>query len=187
MEADWEVEVGPGAPVIDALWEGFVDLRIAPERISEIEEVRGFLPLQRALLALNLVGLAISTAKCDLWALQDFDPSEMEAPEAEAGSGLGCYIDLLPRSGQVFSSVAQAEEWARKLVAGLKQVNARCCRVDLVIRQAVSGQIEGFGVTAYITACGSDAERARIFLDAALERFVRICETAFEPTSETIQ
>ena len=25
MEADWEVEVGGGAAVIEALWEGFVD------------------------------------------------------------------------------------------------------------------------------------------------------------------
>jgi hypothetical protein len=187
VEADWDVEVGSGAPVIDALWEGFVDLRLAPERISEIEEAQGFLPLQRALLALNLAGSAIWTAKCDLWALQDFDPSEMEAPEPEAGLGLGCYIDLLPRSGRVFSSIAQAEEWVRKLVAELKQVNARCCRVDLVIRQAISGQIEGFGVTAYITACGADAEGAKIFLGVALEGFVRLCEAAFEPTSEAIQ
>jgi hypothetical protein len=186
VEADWEVEIGPGAPVIDALWDGFIDLRMAPGRISEIEEAQGFLPLQRALLALNVASSTIWTAKCDLWTLQDFDPSEMEAPEAEAGSGLGCYIDLFPRSG-VFLSIAQAEEWVRKIVASLKQVHAPCCRVDLVIREAVSAQVEGFGVTAYITACGSHSERARIFLDDALERFVRACEAAFEPTNEAIQ
>ena len=32
MEADWEVEIGGGAPVIDALWPGFVDLRAARAR-----------------------------------------------------------------------------------------------------------------------------------------------------------
>jgi len=37
MEADWEFEVGPdtaglAAPVIDACWPGFVDLRHNPER-----------------------------------------------------------------------------------------------------------------------------------------------------------
>jgi hypothetical protein len=30
MEADWEFEVGGDAPVIDALWPGFVDLRLSP-------------------------------------------------------------------------------------------------------------------------------------------------------------
>jgi hypothetical protein len=28
LEADWEFEVGGDAPVIDALWPGFVDLRL---------------------------------------------------------------------------------------------------------------------------------------------------------------
>ena len=37
MEADWEVEVGGGAPVIEALWPGFVDLRSNPERSGEID------------------------------------------------------------------------------------------------------------------------------------------------------
>ena len=36
MEADWEVEIGGDAPVIDACWEGFVDLRRAPERAGAV-------------------------------------------------------------------------------------------------------------------------------------------------------
>ena len=39
MEADYEVEAGGEAPVIEALWPGFVDLRLQPERIGEIQEV----------------------------------------------------------------------------------------------------------------------------------------------------
>ena len=185
MEADWEIEIGQGAPVIDALWDGFVDLSAAPERISEIEEARGFLPLQHALLALNSAGSTIWTAKCDFWAVQDFDPSEMAASEAEAGSGLGCYIDLLPKDGQVFSSVAEAEDWSRRIVAGLKPVDARCSRIDLVVRQAFTGQIDGFGVTAYITACGAGEETARNFLDAALESLVSVCEVRFDPNQRS--
>jgi hypothetical protein len=43
MEADWEFEVGPdaaglAAPVIDALWPGFVDLRRAPELAWHLPE-----------------------------------------------------------------------------------------------------------------------------------------------------
>ncbi len=32
MEADWEFEVGGDAPVIEAHWPGFVDLRQNPEQ-----------------------------------------------------------------------------------------------------------------------------------------------------------
>ncbi len=42
MEVDWEVEVGGGAPVIEALWMGFVDLRRNPERLGEIAEAANF-------------------------------------------------------------------------------------------------------------------------------------------------
>ena len=35
MEADWEFEVGGDAPVIEARWPGFVDLRRNPERAME--------------------------------------------------------------------------------------------------------------------------------------------------------
>ena len=35
MEADWEFEVGGDAPVIDACWPGFVDLRRIPGAARE--------------------------------------------------------------------------------------------------------------------------------------------------------
>ena len=38
MEADWEIEVGGKAPVIEARWPGFVDLRLHPERASQFPE-----------------------------------------------------------------------------------------------------------------------------------------------------
>ncbi len=46
MEADWEVEIGgedgDSAPIIDALWPGFIDLRRFPDRVAEITEAAGF-------------------------------------------------------------------------------------------------------------------------------------------------
>jgi hypothetical protein len=42
MEADWEVEIGGGAAVIEAEWPGWIDLRKQPERASEIAEAAGF-------------------------------------------------------------------------------------------------------------------------------------------------
>ena len=47
MEADWEVEIGGDAPVIEAQWPGLVDLRANPERICEIAEASAFPPLSR--------------------------------------------------------------------------------------------------------------------------------------------
>ena len=40
MEADWEVELGGDAPIIDAFWPGFIDLQKLPNRVSEIAEIR---------------------------------------------------------------------------------------------------------------------------------------------------
>ena len=38
MEADWEMEIGGSAPVIDAFWAGFEDLRRSPERAGALPE-----------------------------------------------------------------------------------------------------------------------------------------------------
>jgi len=38
MEAAWEVELGGEAPVIEAIWPGFVDLRLHPEQAWQLPE-----------------------------------------------------------------------------------------------------------------------------------------------------
>ena len=78
MEADWEVEVGGGAPVIEALWPGFVDLRLYPERIGEIQEAAGFPALAGLLRSLNGAGSSLWTAKCDLWEPEANDSQECD-------------------------------------------------------------------------------------------------------------
>jgi hypothetical protein len=181
MEADWEVEIGTGEPVIDALWPGFIDLRRTPERIAEIEETLQFPALAEALLKLNSFGTEtggaasfpqIWTAKCDLWTLEDCDPDEMEATPSESKFGLACYIDLLLREGLVFPTLVDAEQWARTTVNRLHQAVCPCSRTDLVIRKAFAGDLEGLGITAYIAACGKAAEAAREALSVALSTFV---------------
>jgi hypothetical protein len=157
MEADWEVEVGGGAPVIEALWPGFVDLRRNPERIGEIQETATSPALARLLRALNGAESPVWTAKCDLW--------ESEANE------LACYVDLLPVAGAVFAHRKQAEAFCRELAARLDTVPLPECRVDLVVRQAIAGEAEGFGVTAYLSATGRDRSRAAEALAAALVAF----------------
>ncbi|MGC1463068.1 MAG: hypothetical protein WA802_12770 [Terracidiphilus sp.] len=150
MEADWEVEIGGGAPVIEALWPGFVDLRAAPERIVEITEAAAFSPLAGLLLALNGPGSPVWTSKCDHW-----------EPEPRT---VAIYIDMLPREGAVFAEWDQAEVFCREYVGRLQMVvlpeTEPACTISLVIRQAIAGKAEGFGITAYLSAKGSDRTEA---------------------------
>jgi len=180
MEADWEVEIGPESPIIDASWPGFIDLRRAPHRIHEIEEVSRFPQLAKALVRLNgscpnedaiAIDNAISgiwTSKCDVWTLDQCDPYEMDATVEEATTGLACYLDLLPRHELVFTEVSAAQAWARTVVARLMLSEIRCCRADLIIRSAIARQTEGFGITAYLSACGREPDFAAQTLDTAL-------------------
>jgi hypothetical protein len=174
MEADWEVEIGGDAPVIEAEWPGFIDLRVQPSRISEISEATTFLPLADLLLALNRESSRVCTSKCDVW-----------EPDSSA---FACYIDLLPRDRKVFSQWQQGEVFCREVVARLKSAELThlnperraCgpmesspeCNVALVIRQAIAGQTEGFGITAYLSAKAGCSTEAAAALAATMAAFV---------------
>jgi hypothetical protein len=158
MEADWEVEIGGGAPVIEALWPGFVDLRSHPERVGEIAEAAAFTPLAGLLRALNSPESPVWTSKCDLW-------------EPEPGA-LALYIDMLPHEGTVFSERQQAEVFCREHVGRLEAttlpVRLGEYSIELVIRQAVAGETEGFGITAYLGAKGAVQKEVETTLEALM-------------------
>lgn len=182
MEADWEFEVGGDAPVIDACWPGFVDLRWSPEiagdlpdRLRTLQEVAQFPALAAALERLNSQRSPVWTSKCDFWPA--LEPSEFDSDELDAEAGccahaMGCYIDLLPRGGQQWSSPQAAAVACKQVCASLHAVPLRNCRVDLIIRRAiVSPGRADHGITAYITACGPTAGRAKDALEDALHAF----------------
>lgn len=178
MEIDWEVEVGGGAPVIEALWSGFVDLRRSPERLGKIAEAAAFPALADLLRTLNGPASPLWTAKCDLW---EPDPAELAIPEmtspaavSDAGvqvAALACYVDLLPVEGRVFAQWKEAEGFCREWVARLELLPLPGCRVDLIVRQAIAGEDEGFGVTVYFSGTGKDQSTAAEALSAALAAF----------------
>jgi hypothetical protein len=161
MEADWEVEIGGGAPVIEADWPGFVDLQSHPDRIADIPEAVAFPPLARLLLSLNAPESPLWTAKCGLW-----------EPEPAA---LAVYVDVLPREGAVFGEWKHAEAFCREFVGRLGAiVLPKCgpeCGIDLVIRQAIAGGVDGFGITAYLSAKGAVQEDAETALAAMMAGF----------------
>ena len=161
MEVDWEVEIGPGAPIIEARWPGFINLatplsrsnRTAQQIAAAIPEAAAFPPLAQLLLRLNDAVSPLWTSKCGLW---------QPHPNAVA-----CYIDLLPRYGEVFDQWQKAESFCREYISrlsalvlddcdpesrlGYAPLQTQNCAIDLVIRQALSGESEGFGITIYIS------------------------------------
>ncbi len=173
MEADWEVEIGNDAPVIDASWPGFVDLLVTPDQAAQLPEARQFPALAGALVRLNAPFSPVWTTKSDVWQPQEFDPYELDAP-AEAGKyAIACYVDLLPRSDPQWPTPDAAIAAAKAIGAGVTPSGLRCCRADLIVRRAfIAPARPDVGITAYLTACGSTRMEAARTLTAALDIFV---------------
>jgi len=185
MEADWELELGGGAPVIDACWAGLVDLRVSPQCVVEIEETRALPGLAEALVRMNAPGSPVWTAKCDVWVVEEpVDPFELDAAPEDAAHAVACYIDLLPRSPQPWNTPEGAAEACRALAARLRAVALQACRVDLVVRQArIAPEGYGLGISAYGTACGADECAARARLGAAVAAFANTLAPSAPPAA----
>jgi hypothetical protein len=173
MQADWEVEIGGDAPVIDACWPGLVDLQRFPNRVAEVKEIQMLPALAGALLQLNAAASPVWTSKCDVWPVNGLDRFELDAPTESATHGAACYIDLLPVSDQQWSLPAKAVAFCKQLCGRLQDFPLICCRADLVVRRAVTPpEADDLGVTAYLSACGSTAPSACAQLEHLLAAFV---------------
>ena len=169
MESDWEIEIAPDAPVIDAAWEGFVDLRRNASHARELSEAVQFPALAETLIRLNSFSSPVWTAKCDVWPVDEFDPDEMDADPQSATAAMGCYIDLLPAGAQTWSTLENVVEWCRRLCLELRTRSLRRCRGDAIVRSAFfTPEDAGLGITAYIIACGPSLPEASARLAEAL-------------------
>lgn len=174
MQADWEVEVGGEAAVIDALWPGFVDLRVTPERAHDLSEAKVLPALADALAQLNAPASPVWTSKCDVWSVsqREIDRFELDAPSENATRAQACYIDLLPAS-ESWNSPEDAVAFCRELTHRLHAAPISSCRVDLMVRSAVAALgSSSTGITGYLTACGPTEARALEQLCRALAAFV---------------
>jgi len=179
MQVDWEVEIGPDAPVIDAQWPGFIDLRLHPERARTLEETGCFPPLASALELLNRSASPIWTSKCDVWEPIEIDVDELDAPHEPGLKALACYIDLLPQAMDLWAGVEEAVRWCELCCVRLKNVPLASSRVDLIVRRAENGGRENaLGVTAYLVACAPQAQEAARRLDRTLGSFADIVATS---------
>jgi hypothetical protein len=173
MEADWEIEIDGEAPIIDACWPGFVDLRSEPERVRELSEVRQLPALSNMLVRINGSNSPVWTAKCDVWPVDDFDRFELNAPDSDDLCAQACYVDLLPGSDEQWASNPEmAAAFCKNLCARMRSVVLRGCRADLILRRAVMvpGEFD-LGITAYFIGCGVTEADASVQLESAFAVF----------------
>lgn len=175
MDIDWEVEIGGGAPVIEAEWAGFVDLHEDPRGVSKIPEAVSFPPLGNLLSAINADNSPWWTSKCDFW-----------QPEPLTSA---CYVDVLPRATSVFANWQEAEKVCRACVACMNQSATVALKqsmslgahdppqsrdvpeisINLVVRAAIAREQEGFGITAYMSGKAAGAEDSYAALACAMD------------------
>ena len=180
MEADWEVEIGGDAPVLDTCWLGFVDLRLNADAVNSLYEVQQLPNFGQALQILNSVSSPVWTSKCDVWQLSEIDPLEFDLLGEIGLVAFACYIDILNSESQAWLSHEKAVEWSKSLCIRLRSCQLRGCRADLIVRKATcKGISSGFGITAYLSAAGADFSQARQRLSLSLVAFAdTICGLA---------
>jgi hypothetical protein len=183
MEADWEIELGGESPVIEARGPGFVDLSLHPDLASRLSETAALPALAHALKDLNAATSPVWTSKCDVWpdvARADFNPDELDAPPGCAAHAFGGYIDVLLRNEHKWDLPVAAAADCKHLCSLLHAIPLRCCRVDLVVRQAIlysasaPAASTSLGITAYFTACGPSQAEATETFQAALAEFAHV-------------
>lgn len=162
MEADWAAEVGGDVARIEADWAGFVDLGQNAGFTEKIVEAHEHPALRQALLELNRPGSPVFTSKCDVWDLapEEIDPVGYDCAATDAKAGFASYIDVIIQDRAMFASFDSHEAWLRRVTEVLRGMPGRPGRVDLVVRAASAGGLDGFGVTLYAAGCGVDASSA---------------------------
>lgn len=171
MDAEFSVELGADDPTLAVPWNtpdgatGYVDLKVSPEAMNALEEVRDFPELAGFLRALNACGAIYETAKCDVWldTLMDVDDEPYEATVK-----CGSYVDLFFREPYKLAAFAEHERRARDLVQRLRKCDDLPARAEVIIRRAYFSDDEGLYWTVYLFGYGDDAESAQARWGCAL-------------------
>jgi hypothetical protein len=194
MLSEWTAECSHDAPTLIVPWSDatsgahFFDLRANPYDIAEILEAEHNPTLARALRSLNATRSPFLTAKCDTWSLAASDNSdhaetlealrlELMLPEEEAAHGYACYIDLLWRERSVFASAHQQQDRLDRIVRRAQRLHHPEAALSCVLRPALldlSGPLEGFSVSIYVTAVGPELDITRRRWELAMEDIVAL-------------
>lgn len=143
MEADWSTEIGGDAAVIDQGWPGWIDIAQDVSRITHLDEVRSFPPLGRVLESVLLADCGLLPTKCDFWTLEEsVDADEYDAEAGANCTTANCFVDLMPQPLTRWTTLAAAEHWAKAAVAKLHTIPCRNARCEIVLRQAMSPDLD---------------------------------------------
>ena len=191
MLSEWTAECSHDAPTLIVPWSDaetgarFLDLRANPYDIAEIPEAEHNPTLARALRSLNATRSPFLTAKCDTWSLSVSDHAEaLEAlrlelmlSDEDALYGFASYIDLLWRERSVFASAHQQQDRLDRIVRRAQRLHHAEAALECVLRPAIldlTGPLEGFAVTLYLSAVGPDPETARRRWELAMDDIVTL-------------
>ena len=189
MLADWSAECSADDPHLVIPWSDpnshahFVNLREDPYDIAEIPEAEHYPALGRALRALNATRSPFLTAKCDAWSLAASDPAleslrlELDLDPDHIHFGFASYIDLIWRERAVFASAHHQQDRLDRIIRRAQKLSHPQAALECILRPAMldlSGALEGFAITLYVTALGPDADTASQNWAAALEDVVHL-------------
>ena len=188
MLSDWSAECSHDDPMLVVPWESpddpalrFIDLRENPYDLDHIPEAEQHPALLQALRALNATRSPVFTAKCDAWTM---DEDELDAardvlavPAAEAANGFTSYLDLIWRDRSTFLSAPQQQHRLDRLTRLLVPLDHPFAMVECILRPALvdlTGPQEGFAITLYVKAVGTDPPHAYQHWTAALAAVVTL-------------
>ena len=186
MQAEWAVECGADDPVVVVPWSDesglrFVDLRENPYDLDHIAEAEAHPALMQALRALNAARSPVFTAKCDAWEMDEEELAglrlNLEVSAAESPNGFMSYIDLVWRDRPLFVSFHQQEQRLHRLVRLLEPIYYPSVAVEAILRPALvdlTGPQEGFAVSLYVKALGTDRREAYEEWGRALEAVITV-------------
>lgn len=179
MLAEWNVEIGGDAPVLEIPWRSedgqirYFDLKRQPELLLQLPEARASDELREFLRWLNSPESPWETAKCDLWCSQEMDQEEDIFGEPWK---FGSYVDLFFVDPKEMMSFSVHERWVQSLVQRLRISPEIAAAVELDVRRCFDRRkgtgISGFYITFVLHGYGRDGAQARKHWGEAL-KFVR--------------
>lgn len=188
MLSEWNAECSADSPTLIVPWADaasgmhFVDLRAEPYDIAEIPEAELHPALGRALRSLNATRSPFLTAKCDAWAIED--PEAREAlrlelliDETDALYGFASYIDLLWRDRSLFASSHQQQDRLDRIIRRAQKLLHEEAVFECILRPAfldLNMPLEGFSISLYVSAIGSEPEIAHRRWELALDDVVAL-------------
>lgn len=187
MVTDWSALCSPEDPVLVVPWSdpdtgaSFVDLRTNPYDFDAIPEAVQYPALLQALRALNATRSPVFTAKSDVWPLHAEDLAslrlELDADPNDSRTGLASYIDLIFRDRSIFTSSAHQQQWIARFLRLASALDHPAAVLECTLRPALldlSPPQEGYAITLYIKAVGSDQHDAEVAWAAALSDAIKL-------------